>query len=150
MEIRALTGFDKSTREQYGRSYTPLNGTNTLLGMGNVMTPQQIKERFNISVNPAGEVVDTFVISPLLFVKGKLLIVESNTFELELLLTNILSDVDKVPVASLGADKIILSAPKQSTSRDTEPDVPPPLNPSPALTAVISPILVVKNERKQA
>ena len=27
-----------------------------------------------------GEVVDTFVISPLLFVKGKLLIVESNTF----------------------------------------------------------------------
>jgi hypothetical protein len=60
MEIRALTGFDKSTREQYGRSYTPLNGTNTLLGMGNVMTPQQIKERFNISVTPAGEVVDTF------------------------------------------------------------------------------------------
>lgn len=26
MEIRALTGFDKSTRKQYGRSYTPLNG----------------------------------------------------------------------------------------------------------------------------
>ncbi len=26
MEIRALTGFNKSTREQYGRSYTPLNG----------------------------------------------------------------------------------------------------------------------------
>ena len=34
MEIRALTGFDLETRQQYGRSYTPLNGTNTLLGLG--------------------------------------------------------------------------------------------------------------------
>ena len=60
---------------------------------------------------PIGEVVDTFVISPLLFVKGKLPIVESNTFELELLLTKITSLVLNVPVADDGADKIILSEP---------------------------------------
>ena len=64
MEIRALTGFEKSTREQYGRSYTPLNGTNTLLGLGNVMTPQQIQERFNISVTSAGDAVDRFTTVP--------------------------------------------------------------------------------------
>jgi len=32
MEIRALTGFDMQTRQEYGRSYTPLNGCKTLLG----------------------------------------------------------------------------------------------------------------------
>lgn len=33
MEIRALTGFNEDTRKQYGRQYTPLNGTTkTLLG----------------------------------------------------------------------------------------------------------------------
>jgi hypothetical protein len=26
MEIRALTGFNETTRRRYGRSYTPLNG----------------------------------------------------------------------------------------------------------------------------
>jgi len=29
MEIRALTGFNRQTRQQYGRQYTPLNGTLT-------------------------------------------------------------------------------------------------------------------------
>jgi len=32
MEIRALTGFNRQTRQQYGRQYTPLNGTLTALG----------------------------------------------------------------------------------------------------------------------
>lgn len=32
MEIRALTGFNTQTRKQYGRQYTPLNGTLTALG----------------------------------------------------------------------------------------------------------------------
>lgn len=32
MEIRALTGFDLKTREQFGRSYSPLNGCNPALG----------------------------------------------------------------------------------------------------------------------
>jgi len=32
MEIRALTGFNTQTRQQYGRQYTPLNGTLTALG----------------------------------------------------------------------------------------------------------------------
>lgn len=37
MEIRALTGFNKQTRQQYGRQYTPLNGTkNVCLGSPNV------------------------------------------------------------------------------------------------------------------
>ena len=37
MEIRALTGFDKNTRERYGRSYTPLNGTCNNCSMGNLI-----------------------------------------------------------------------------------------------------------------
>lgn len=37
MEIRALTGFDKNTRERYGRSYTPLNG-NCNAGLGSFAT----------------------------------------------------------------------------------------------------------------
>jgi len=32
MEIRALTGFDMETREQFGRSYSPLSGCNPALG----------------------------------------------------------------------------------------------------------------------
>ena len=32
MEIRALTGFDLGTREQFGRSYSPLSGCNPALG----------------------------------------------------------------------------------------------------------------------
>jgi len=68
MEIRALTGFEKSTREQYGRSYTPLNGGNTLLGnvfqntTSNISTEQQAKlmERFNITSTPSGKAVETF------------------------------------------------------------------------------------------
>ena len=36
MEIRALTGFNTQTRKQYGRQYTPLNGTLTALGSPNV------------------------------------------------------------------------------------------------------------------
>ncbi len=36
MEIRALTGFNRQTRQQYGRQYTPLNGTLTALGSPNV------------------------------------------------------------------------------------------------------------------
>lgn len=32
MEIRALTGFDLQTREQYGRSYSPLSGCSPALG----------------------------------------------------------------------------------------------------------------------
>ena len=32
MEIRALTGFDMETREQFGRSYSPLSGCNHALG----------------------------------------------------------------------------------------------------------------------
>lgn len=65
MEIRALTGFDKKTREQYGRSYTPLNGTHTLLGMGNMtfaptMTESEQAEALKkFGVEPTGEVVAT-------------------------------------------------------------------------------------------
>jgi len=44
MEIRALTGFDLETRQQYGRSYTPLNGTNTLLGSQGIgLKPKTVK-----------------------------------------------------------------------------------------------------------
>ena len=57
MEIRALTGFEKSTREQYGRSYTPLNGGNTLLG--NVQQ-SELLERFNITTTPSGQSLETF------------------------------------------------------------------------------------------
>ena len=32
MEIRALTGFDMETRQQFGRSYSPLSGCNPALG----------------------------------------------------------------------------------------------------------------------
>jgi len=68
MEIRALTGFDKATRQQYGRSYTPLNGGNTLLGNvmqntpSNLSTEQQatLMERFNITSTPSGQAVETF------------------------------------------------------------------------------------------
>ena len=51
MEIRALTGFDLETRQQYGRSYTPLNGTNTLLGLGSQsigLDPKTVK--FNVDI----------------------------------------------------------------------------------------------------
>ncbi len=68
MEIRALTGFDKATRQQYGRTYTPLNGGNTLLGNvmqntpSNLSTEQQAKlmEKFNITSTPSGQPVETF------------------------------------------------------------------------------------------
>jgi len=64
MEIRALTGFDKKTREQYGRSYTPLNGTDTLLGMGNMYTPtmtvsEQASALEKFGVTPTADVVAT-------------------------------------------------------------------------------------------
>jgi len=39
MEIRALTGFDMQTRKEYGRSYTPLNGCNTILGNIDITKP---------------------------------------------------------------------------------------------------------------
>ena len=51
MEIRALTGFDLETRQRYGRSYTPLNGTNTLLGLGSSgigLDPKTVK--FDVSI----------------------------------------------------------------------------------------------------
>jgi len=49
MEIRALTGFDLETRQQYGRSYTPLNGTNTLLGSQGIgLEPKTVK--FNVDI----------------------------------------------------------------------------------------------------
>ncbi len=57
MEIRALTGFDKKTREQYGRSYTPLNGTDTLLGMGNMYTP-------TMTVSEQASALEKFGVSP--------------------------------------------------------------------------------------
>ncbi len=64
MEIRALTGFDKATREQYGRSYTPLNGGNTLLGnvASNISPEQQAKlmEKFNLKSTPNFQAVETF------------------------------------------------------------------------------------------
>ena len=34
MEIRALTGFNEQTRRQYGRSYSPLNGTRNCTALG--------------------------------------------------------------------------------------------------------------------
>ena len=37
MEIRALTGFNEQTRRQYGRSYSPLNGTRTCTALGSPM-----------------------------------------------------------------------------------------------------------------
>jgi hypothetical protein len=46
MEIRALTGFDKSTRERYGRSYTPLNGTCNA-GLGSFATLEDSIVQFN-------------------------------------------------------------------------------------------------------
>ena len=36
MEIRALTGFSEETRRKYGRTYSPLNGVHTLLGVGEI------------------------------------------------------------------------------------------------------------------
>ena len=41
MEIRALTGFDMETREQFGRSYSPLSGCNPALGAIGSQQPGQ-------------------------------------------------------------------------------------------------------------
>jgi len=70
MEIRALTGFEKSTRKQYGRSYSPLNGVNpnnTLLGMGNTFKTTfnesergVIMDRFNIPNLKASDAQDMY------------------------------------------------------------------------------------------
>lgn len=54
MEIRALTGFDKNTRERYGRSYTPLNGTCNA-GLGNIDV-----STVNLPSRTAGQSLDTF------------------------------------------------------------------------------------------
>tara|TARA_R110000744_G_scaffold116111_3_gene217155 strand:- start:1115 stop:1393 length:279 start_codon:yes stop_codon:yes gene_type:complete len=37
MEIRALTGFNETTRRRYGRSYSPLNGVH----LGNIRDKRQ-------------------------------------------------------------------------------------------------------------
>ena len=49
MEIRALTGFNETTRRRYGRSYSPLNGIS--LGnpretgdFGNIQSEEQARE----------------------------------------------------------------------------------------------------------
>lgn len=76
MEIRALTGFEKSTREQYGRSYTPLNGGNTLLGVyypeeGNFYSQELTKP--NDTFVPAGQNPNNFFVryrKPLLVAGG--------------------------------------------------------------------------------
>ena len=78
MEIRALTGFDKNTRERYGRSYTPLNGTCNTYSMGNIivkspysdLTDQQwtamsAQERINYSRNRETSPKETTKDSPL-------------------------------------------------------------------------------------
>lgn len=51
MEIRALTGFNETTRRRYGRSYTPLNGV--CLGAAPVIYDRgYTEEKGRIEENP--------------------------------------------------------------------------------------------------
>ncbi len=51
MEIRALTGFNTQTRQQYGRQYTPLNGTLTALGSPSVgILPKEVDFGVNTQI----------------------------------------------------------------------------------------------------